>query len=422
MRFSPYTGAQGIFSPTGFFMRHAFFAIAALSMLVLFGGVDVATAQQKPSAVMDAPEVAVPQQQRHTKLPERINGPMRAVDSMTLRAEGRTVRLWGIKPAQSAETPIEIKALDLMDKLINEQQVNCRVMGGSIVEMIARCTTGQNQDLGLELLSNGFVVVDRRQTYNTVFATAYEKEQETARIGGKGIWALVKEDLNKTNEYGIPKWLQPYMSVLLPISLIFGPFGGLLIVGFIMWYWLKRMASAQEREAEQSSRKEATLLNRERHVLISTFEGELTENKNKIEAFLVIYGDMLRGLQDTEEVPKYQQGGDIVQKHPTFGRAVFEANVSKLSLLDIKLAGQISKLYAAMPKEQEYINLEPTVPLETAVKLVEKVLKDAEDLLEPINHVILGLQGAGQRRAGGAAAAAPAAAPKKPALEIEEAG
>lgn len=396
-------------------MRHAFFAIAATTMLALCG-FDVAQAQQKPQAPIEAPEEAMSQQARRAKLPERVKRPMRAVDSMTLRAEGGTIRLWGIKPAQTAETPIELKALDLMDRLINEQQVSCRIMGGSFIEMVARCTTGQDQDLALELLRNGYVIVDRRQTYNTVFATAYEKEQETARIAGKGVWALVKEDLGKTNEYGIPKWLQPYMSLLLPLALIFGPFGGLLIVGVIMWYWLRRMASTQEREAEQSSRKEATLLNRERHVLISTFEGELTENKNKIEAFLVIYGDMLRGLQGGEEVPKYQQGGDIVQKHPTFGRAVFEANVSKLSLLDIKLAGQISKLYAAMPKEQEYINLEPTVPLETAVKLVEKVLKEAEDLLEPINNVILGLQATAQRRPGGAAAAAPAA--KKPALEI----
>ncbi|HYD17518.1 MAG TPA: hypothetical protein VEF76_03470 [Patescibacteria group bacterium] len=325
------------------------------------------------------------------RLPERVTRPMRAVDPMTLRAEGGTIRLWGIKPAQTAETPLELKALDLMDSLIQEQQVNCRIMGGTIAEMIARCSTAGNEDLALELLRKGFVVVDRRQTYNTVFATAYEKEQESARVAGRGVWALVKDDMNQTDAKGLPRWLEPYISVLLPLALIFGPFGGLLIVGFVMWYWLRRMASLQEKEAEQTSRKEAMLQSRERHVLVSTLEGELMENKNKIEAFLVIYGDMLRGLQDANEVPKYQQGGDIVQKHPTFGRAVFEANVNKLSLLDIKLAGQISKLYSAMPKDQEYINLEPTVPLETAVKLVQKVMKEAETLLDPINNVITGL-------------------------------
>ncbi|MBL8712621.1 MAG: hypothetical protein JNM12_06955 [Alphaproteobacteria bacterium] len=395
-------------------MRYLFFVLS----VVMFAG----TAQAQPkTAVPAAPVAAVPAPPAAmasddapdiapaavaplaNRLPERIMRPMRAVDPMTLRAEGGTIRLWGIKPAQSAETPLELKALDLMDGLIQEQQVNCRIMGGTMLEMIARCSTATNQDLALELLKNGFVVVDRRQTYNTVFATAYEKEQESARVAGKGVWALVKEDANQTDSRGLPRWLEPYMSFLLPLALIFGPFGGLLIVGLVMWYWLSRMASLQEKEAEQTSRKEAMLQSRERHVLISTLEGELMENKNKIEAFLVIYGDMLRSLQDANEVPKYQQGGDIVQKHPTFGRAVFEANVSKLSLLDIKLAGQISKLYSAMPKDQEYINLEPTVPLETAVKLVQKVLKEAETLIDPLNNVIAGLSTATQKKGDAAA-------------------
>jgi endonuclease YncB( thermonuclease family) len=354
----------------------------------------------------EAPDIA-PQVPSASRLPERIIRPMRAVDPMTLRAEGSVIRLWGIKPAQTAETPLELKALDLMDKLIQEQQVNCKIEGGTRLDLVARCTTAANQDLALELLRNGYVVVDRRQTYNSVFASNYEKEQEAARVAQRGVWALVKEDQNEKGATGMPKWLEPHISYLLPLALIFGPFGGLAVVAVIMWYWLKRMAQAQEQEAEQSNRKEAMLINRERQVLISTLEGELTENKNKIEAFLVIYGDMLRGLQDSNEVPKYQQGGDIVQKHPTFGRAVFEANVSKLSLLDIKLAGQISKLYAAMPKEQEYINLEPTVPLETAVKLVEKVLKEAEQLLEPINGVVLGLQASQQKKSAVSAATAP---------------
>ena len=82
------------------------------------------------------------------------------------------------------------------------------------------------------------------------------------------------------------------MAFLIPMALIFGPFGGLLVVSLIIWYWLKRMAYVQEQDAEQSRRKEAMLVNRERHVLISTLEGELTENKNKVEAFLGVAHDL----------------------------------------------------------------------------------------------------------------------------------
>jgi hypothetical protein len=312
---------------------------------------------------------------------------MRAVDPMTLRAEGFGIRLFGIKPAQTSETPLELKALDRMDQLIQEGEVNCKIMPGSqMPELIGRCQTQSTPDIAIELLQNGFVVVDRRQTYGSIFATTYEKAQEQAQLNHVGVWSFMDDHRDNNGAHGL--------NSLFYIALIVGPFSGLLLVAFIMWYWLKRMASAQEAESEQSSRKEAMLLTRERQVLVSTLEGELIENKNKIEAFLVIYGDLLRSLKDPNEVPKYQQGGDIVQKHPSFSKTVFEANINKLSLLDMKLAGRISKLYSSMPKDQEYINLEPSVPLDTAVQLVEKVLKEAEARLAPINAVIGGLQGA----------------------------
>src|SRR5690606_26857746 len=78
--------------------------------------------------------------------PERIVRPMRAVDPMTLKAEGVNIRLWGIKPARTSETPLEIRALDLMDRLIYEQQVNCKIVGGRLPDLVGRCTTQDNAD------------------------------------------------------------------------------------------------------------------------------------------------------------------------------------------------------------------------------------------------------------------------------------
>jgi endonuclease YncB( thermonuclease family) len=346
-------------------------------------------------------------------MPDHIRRPMRAVDPMTLKAEGLSIRLWGIKPAQASETPLELKALDLMDSLIQEGMVDCAIKAGQIPELVGLCKNKDNADLAMELLFKGYVIVDRRQTYGSALASDYEKAQETARNNGSGVWAVVNEPKEKN---GVPGWLAPHMGLILPIALIFGPFCGLFVVALIMWYWLKKMANVQEASAEEASRKEAMLLNRERQVLVSTLEGELVENKNKIEAFLVIYGDLLRSLKDTAETPKYQQGGDIVQKHPSFTKTVFEANVNKLNLLDIKLSGKISKLYAALHKEQEYVNLEPGLPLDAAVQIVEKVLKDQESLLEPINAVLAGLQGATAAKPAVKAAAKPAAkAAAKPA-------
>jgi len=348
-------------------------------------------AQSQPRAAQTAQ--AAPAQQTApaaTRLPERIQRPMIPIDPVTLRAEGVTIRLWGIRAATSGDTPLELRAMDLLTSLIQEGQVSCKLEGGSIPELVGRCVTQENQDLSLALLNNGYAIVDRRQTYSTPFATGYETAQQQARTAKKGVWALIDRQT-----VSLPKWLQS--DILAPLVIFGGMFLGFLFNAIIMLRFMGRFSQSQSSENLQAERKEALLQSRERQVLVTTLEGELTENKNKIEAFLVIYGDLLKTLNDPLQTPKYQQVGDIVQKHPSYSKTVFEANVSKLSLLDIKLAGHLSKLYSAMPKEQEYINLDQNVPLDTAVKLVEKVLQDAQELLGPIAQVIRELQEAARQ-------------------------
>ena len=311
-----------------------------------------------------------------------------ALDTVTLQAANTQITLWGIKPAQTSETTLELKALDLIDGLISNETVNCKVMGKSTTGIIGRCTGYNDIDLGIELLNHGYAVIDRRQTLNFPLVPAYMQAQEAARLNEKGIWRFIGQDNNSS---GGLKWLRENLPVLGPLGLILGPFSGLLIIAFVMHYRLNRLEFLQQSEFDKTHRKEGMLLTREKYVLISTLEGEMSENKNRIEAFLTVYGDMLRNMTCENEEPKYQKAGDIVQKQPSLSKVIFEANVDKLSLLDMHLAGQISKLYSVLPKEQEYITLEPNVPIDTAIQLVEKVLKDAQDMLTQIDKVITAL-------------------------------
>jgi hypothetical protein len=299
------------------------------------------------------------------------------VDPVTLRADGLHITLWGVRPAGDAAT--DLKALDLMDNMIGSSAVTCRAVGGTSTDVVARCSVRTGEDLGLELLGHGYVVVDRRQDVSSV--PAYMEAQRAARHSGDGIWRQVVTD-DKAGG------VSPGVQILLGAS----PLAGLLLIAFMVHFRLKRLETLQLEEQEQAQRKETQLLTRERHVLVSTLEGELTENKNRIEAFLTIYGDMLDSLKSKTEKPKYQQSGDIVQKHPSLSKTVFETSVGKFSLLDMKLAAQLSKLYAALPREQEYVNIEPGVPLESAVALVEKVMREAEALVPPISAVIAALE------------------------------
>ena len=155
---------------------------------------------------------------------------------------------------------------------------------------------------------------------------------------------------------------------------------------------MKRIEVFQQEEFEQAKNRESALQKRERQVLVSALQGELAENKNRIEAFVSIYNDMLQTLKAGDETPQYQQAGDILQRHPSLSKAVFEANVGKFSLLDIKLAGKLSKFYISLPKDQEYINIERNVPIDTVIKLLEKTIKDAEDIMPQLQHYIDALQ------------------------------
>jgi hypothetical protein len=299
------------------------------------------------------------------------------VNPVTLQAEGLRITLWGIKSAGDAAS--DLKALDMMDSMIGSAAVVCRAVGGTSTDVVARCSDQAGEDLGLELLGHGYVVVDRQQDTSAV--PAYLEAQRSARHGAEGIWRQVVADDKNSG-------VSPGLQILLGAS----PLAGLLLIAFMVHYRLKRLETLQLEEQEQAQHKETQLLTRERHVLVSTLEGELAENKNRIEAFLTIYGAMLENLKSKTEKPKYQQGGDIVQKHPSLSKTVYETSVGKFSLLDMKLAAQLSKLYATLPREQEYVNIEPNVPLESAVALVEKVLREAEALVPPITTVIAALE------------------------------
>lgn len=305
---------------------------------------------------------------------------MSVIDPMTLKAGDTRVTLWGIRLAETSEAPIELKARDLLDRLTAAGDVTCKVVIGAPPAVTARCAAATHEDLGMELISHGYAVVNRAQASDGVYAPAYAEAEKAARQNGEGIWRVVDQEKQDND---MPEWLQ--------LLLAWGPMGGLVVVAYILHLRLRRMEILQQEEMEQTRRKESTLLTRERHVLVSMLEGELTENKNRIEAFLTVYGDMLKNLKNMGEAPKYQRAGDIIQRHPSLSKSVFEANAGKLSLLDMKVSGQISKLYTSMPREQEYINIEPSVSLETAIALVEKVLKDAQQMIPPINQVIAAL-------------------------------
>lgn len=352
------------------------------AVVLLFTAMPEASAQRNQGPpVVAAP--AAPVTNVSPAMPDRLTRPMQVIDPVTLRAEGTEIRIWGIQPIETSNSPIGLRAMERVDQMITGQQVSCKIESGTIPVLVGRCATASGDDIALTLLNEGLAVRNRRQTYATTFAQAYGQAEEAARNARKGVWSYLTEEARQKEQ------LSPEMLMLMLIGV---PATGFIIMGVLIWAMLQKVVSAQKLEFSRARKKDSALAEREKSVLVSILEAELLENKNKIDAFFSIYTEMLRSLRDLSETPKYQQVGDIVQKHPSFSHAVFDANVNKLSVLGIQLAGRVSKLYTALPRTQEYITLDPNVPLETAIKLVEKTLDEAKDLVGPLNTILNELQ------------------------------
>ena len=163
---------------------------------------------------------------------------------------------------------------------------------------------------------------------------------------------------------------------------------GFLVIGFVIRSGFKSIGKRHQKEQEEAIEREDSLHDRERGVLISAMIGELDENKAKIEAFMRIYEAQLEDVADQTKKPKYQQsGGDSVAQYPVLNHTVFEGNSARLSLLGMKMAGDVSRIYSMFHKEAEYINLEADMPQHQAVDIVTRIVSDARSLLPQIDQL-----------------------------------
>lgn len=176
-----------------------------------------------------------------------------------------------------------------------------------------------------------------------------------------------------------------------PFASFAGPLSGLFIVALLLFFGLGRIAKMQKTHIDHMRTNEESIQKREKLVLASGLAGELTENKIKCEAFITIYNELLRNLRDHDKKAQYEEAGDFIHQRPPLSRAVFDANVEKISILGSKLAGDSAQVYAAIRQDPEYFNLEANMPRASAIRMVEMVLDDAQKTLEPLDPVIAAL-------------------------------
>ncbi len=321
----------------------------------------------------------------------RFSRIMVPVDSVTLKSEGIEIRLWGIQPASTSETQLDLRALNLLQNMIGNGNVNCKIMTATdVTKPTARCSTAGGEDLSLKLLEQGLVIRDRRALYGSVFASSYQEAEDLARRNENGIWAFVD-----TQDKGmIADILEDEEKLAMTaISLILLPFMAMLILGFIVVRSISRLERHQSSQANTHYAKERDLYNKEKKLILQKVETELLENKSRVEAFLTVYQEMLSSIKDAENTPQYQRSGDTVSLQPNFSRIIFNENVSKLSSLDMKLSSELNQFYRDLGDEPEYVELDPSTPREDAIGMVDKIVSKARDYLPHFDHMISKVQG-----------------------------
>lgn len=169
-----------------------------------------------------------------------------------------------------------------------------------------------------------------------------------------------------------------------------------IITAAIMWFFIrinfKKLEDRLQEFMQVEADREEQLRRRERLVVAAAFEGELLANRTKLEAFILIYQEMLRNLKEPGKAPKYKQGGEIIHERPALARTIFDAYAGRLDLLGVDMAGELSKIYGEVETDPAYKTLSADLSSDQALHVVERIVESAKNLIAPIEKTIAALR------------------------------
>ncbi len=343
-----------------FNQARAFAVVATLSCFAAFGPVFAQTTPTKNVVQLQA----------------------RAADSHTLRAGADTVLLWGTEEIKTGNAHFYLKARMALDNLIGSKPVQCEVMGRNPAgQVLAQCSNAEGIDLGLYMLQQGYLVADRSVVYGSILEEHYIAAETQAYSKGIGVWAAEESENKAAKSFGADNVAIISFVVFLVLVAAFA------VASLVMFRGFRKVAAAQDRNTDILS-KERVLKDKEKNIVASMLEAELKANQSKIEAYLVVYEEMLKSLRDPSTDKKYRRSGDIVQLQPALDRSVFDGNTDKMDLLGRKLSSAVIHFYARIKTRPDYVNIDPDMPLEKALIHVEKAVGNARILNEILGKVL----------------------------------
>ncbi|HEY8964567.1 MAG TPA: hypothetical protein VIN59_08925 [Alphaproteobacteria bacterium] len=314
-----------------------------------------------------------------------------AVDAQTLSGGSMTISLWGVEAASPRGTPENLRARAALDDFLADRAVRCVPQGGSPQSgsVRAQCLNYQEKDVGLALITAGLVAVNRRDMMGADLSAPYLQAERQARAERKGIWGSI----NQTQTAPVVE-SNPMPSVIdgLPIwavagALLIVPMLGFLIIGFIISRGFAQLVQLQKFQIAGTQKREKQLKAREKYVVAAALESEINTNRAKLDAYLIIYEELLKSLRDPSKTPKYKRAGDIIHDKPALTRTVYDSNLDKVDLLGPQLTSDLSQLYLSIDPNPDYRTLEPEMAVEKVWEIVERIIRNAEHLIEPMDKI-----------------------------------
>ncbi len=297
-------------------------------------------------------------------------------DVNVLISNNLQILLWGVEKVSPNKTIFNLKARNKLEKVIGEALVSCTIKskeeGKSLIK--AQCVNSQKDDLSLFLLQNGFVSADRAEIQGTIFEEPYLEAERKAQENNMGIWALGDDPNSSADRQG-----KNFMIGAIFLMLVF--VFALGVLGFFLARGFKRVVDVQNHSLDLAM-KERDLKDKEKLIIASMIKSEIIENKAKIEAYLVIYEEMLKDFSSEEGALILQKTGEIIQKQPALSRSVFDGNTNKLDLFGTIISSHVIHYYARIKTSPDYVEVGPDTPVSEVKEIIENAVSNAKKLYD----------------------------------------
>lgn len=313
---------------------------------------------------------------------------MTAASATVLFSGSTAVTLWGVEEVPGASPAFSLKARTALANAITGGKVQCETKNRQASKIEAQCVNTNDLDLSLFMIQQGYVTVNREAVFGSVFEDAYVQAEMKAQDRGLGIWE--KSAANGNGHGSGDGALMISLGFVLFLCII----GAFTALSIIIMRGFKKVIDAQNNSIDLMNR-ERRLRDKERSIVAVMLDAELKANKAKIEAYLVVYEEMLSALKDPDKPAKYKKAGDIVQMQPALDRSVFDRNTDKLDIMGRTLSSELIHFYARIKSNPDYENLEPEMSLEEALAIVEPAVKNASRMNTLADDLIKSFESSG---------------------------